>query len=63
MQLMQLNFELPELALLRELVEKSSAPAAVARTLGNLYDKITSAHDAAKQAEKSAAGASGGTSQ
>lgn len=30
-----------ELAMLRELLEKAAAPAAQARTLANLYDKIS----------------------
>ncbi len=53
---MTLDFETREIALLKELVEKASAPGPFARTLANVYDKITDAHGAALEAEKAAAG-------
>ncbi len=53
---MQLDFSTAELVMLKELVEKANAPGAFARTLANVYEKVTGAHDAAVAADKAAAG-------
>lgn len=53
---MQLDFSTAELAMLKELAEKATAPGAFARTLANVYEKVTEAHAAAVAFDKAAAG-------
>ncbi|MHB8414586.1 MAG: hypothetical protein ACYDDA_03775 [Acidiferrobacteraceae bacterium] len=53
---MQVEFVTAELAMLKELVEKASAPGPFARTLASIYDKVTTAHETAVAADKAAAG-------